>query len=44
MEAIKAIAKRTKTGKYKITLSINSTKKELEVIVVYNSPKKKSQK
>jgi hypothetical protein len=44
MEAIKAIAKRTKTGKYKIILPIESSKKEVNIIVVYNSQNKKVKK
>jgi hypothetical protein len=44
MEAIKAIAKRTKTGKYKIDLSIINTDPEVEVMVVLVQNKIKSKK
>lgn len=40
MEAIKAIAKRTKTGKYKFSLPSYITATKLEVIVVFIQPKK----
>jgi hypothetical protein len=38
MEAIKAIAKRTKTGKYKIDLPATITQDEVEVIVQVLEP------
>ncbi len=44
MEAIKAIAKRTKTGKYKIDLPIVNTADEVEVMVVLVQDKVKSKK
>ncbi len=40
MEAIKVIAKRTKTGKYEFSLPSNITAAKLEVIVVFIQPKK----
>jgi hypothetical protein len=39
MEAIKAIAKRTKTGKYKIDLPDNITDDEVEVMLQIIKPK-----
>lgn len=39
MEAIKAIAKKTKSGKYKIDLPIAVNADEIEGIIVYNNPK-----
>jgi hypothetical protein len=44
MEAIKAIAKRTKTGKYKIDLPIINTDPEVEVMVVLVQNNVKSKK
>ncbi len=40
MEAIKAIAKRTKSGNYKIKLQIENNATALEVIVVVGTMKK----
>jgi hypothetical protein len=44
MEAIKAIAKRTKTGKYKIDLPITNVAEEIEVLVIVEEVKVKSKK
>ena len=44
MEAIKAIAKRTKSGKYKIDLPINMNDQEVEVMVIVEQVKIKSKK
>jgi hypothetical protein len=44
MEAIKAIAKRTKTGKYKIDLPITNIAEEIEVLVIVEQAKEKSKK
>jgi 4-hydroxy-3-methylbut-2-enyl diphosphate reductase IspH len=44
MEAIKAIAKRTKTGKYKIDLPITNDADEVEVMVIVQEKKSKSKK
>jgi hypothetical protein len=44
MEAIKAIAKRTKSGKYKIDLPITNSADELEVLVIIEEVKVKSKK
>lgn len=44
MEAIKAIAKRTKSGKYKIDLPIINTADEVEVMVVLVENKVKHKK
>jgi IS30 family transposase len=44
MEAIKAIAKKTKTGKYKIDLPINNNADEVEVMVIVEQKKTKSKK
>jgi hypothetical protein len=44
MEAIKAIAKRTKTGKYKIDLPINNDAEEIVVMVIVNAVKKEKKK
>jgi hypothetical protein len=44
MEAIKAIAKRTKTGKYKIDLPITNIAEEIEVLVIIEEVKVKSKK
>ncbi len=44
MEAIKAIAKRTKTGKYKIDLPITNIADEVEVLVIVEQIKKLSKK
>ena len=44
MEAIKAIAKRTKSGKYKIDLLITNDADEVEVMVVVQQQKIKSKK
>lgn len=44
MEAIKAIAKRTKTGKYKIELPITNDAAEVEVMVTVQQEKIKSKK
>jgi hypothetical protein len=44
MEAIKAIAKRTKTGKYKIDLPITNIAEEVEVLVIVEQVKLKSKK
>jgi IS30 family transposase len=44
MEAIKAIAKRTKTGKYKIDLPITDIEDEVEVMVVLVQNKVKTKK
>ena len=44
MEAIKAIAKKTKTGKYKIVIPLTIIDEEIEVIVVLNTEKKKNKK
>lgn len=41
MEAIKAIAKRTKSGKYKIDLPDNILDEEVEVLLQIVKPKKK---
>ena len=40
MEAIKAIAKRTKTGKYRIDLPINNDAEEIAVMVIVAAVKK----
>ncbi len=39
MEAIKAIAKKTKTEKYKIDLPINNNAEEVEVMVIVEQKK-----
>ncbi len=44
MEAIKAIARRTKSGKYKIDLSIANDADEVEVMVIVQQEKIKSKK
>jgi hypothetical protein len=44
MEAIKAIAKRTKTGKYKIDLPINNDAEEIAVMVIVDAVKKEKKK
>lgn len=44
MEAIKAIARRTKTGKYKIDLPITNDADEVEVMVIVQQEKIKSKK
>jgi hypothetical protein len=44
MEAIKAIAKRTKTGKYKIDLPSSITEEEVEVMVQVLQPTLKIKK
>jgi hypothetical protein len=44
MEAIKAIAKRTKTGKYKIDLPINNIAEEVEVLVIVEQIKTQPKK
>ncbi len=44
MEAIKGIAKRTKTGKYKIELPITNDAAEVEVMVIVQQEKIKSKK
>ncbi len=44
MEAIKAIAKRTKAGKYKIDLPITNDADEVEVMVIVQQEKIKSKK
>jgi len=44
MEAIKAIAKRTKTGKYKIDLAINNDAEEIAVMVMIEAVKKEKKK
>ena len=44
MEAIKAIAKRTKTGKDKIELPITNDAAEVEVMVIVQQEKIKSKK
>ena len=44
MQAIKAIAKRTKAGKYKIDLPINNDVDEIEVLVIVEQKKTKSKK
>ncbi|MEO5888773.1 MAG: hypothetical protein ABIQ31_00910 [Ferruginibacter sp.] len=41
MEAIKAIAKRTKAGKYKINLLINNNADDITVMVIVEEEKKK---
>jgi mRNA-degrading endonuclease RelE of RelBE toxin-antitoxin system len=43
MAAIKAIAKRTKSGKYKIILSIDSDAEEINLMIVLPSFKKELQ-
>ena len=44
MEAIKTIAKKTKSGKYKIDLPIANNADEIEVMVVYNKSEIKTSK
>ncbi len=44
MEAIKAIAKRTKTGKYKIDLPIDNDAAEIAVMVIVEAVKKETPK
>ena len=44
MEAIKAKAVRTKSGKYKISLPISTTAAEIEVMVIVDQKKEKSKK
>ena len=44
MEAIKAIAKRTKTGKYTIDLPIKYNEDEVEVMLIVESKKTTSKK
>ncbi len=44
MEAIKAIAKRTKTGKYKIDLPIDNDAAEIAVMVIVEVVKKETPK
>jgi hypothetical protein len=44
MEAIKAIAKRTKPGKYKIDLPINNDAEELSVMVIVKAVKKEKKR
>lgn len=44
MEAIKTIAKKTKSGKYKIDLPIANNADEIEVMVIINKPVVKSNK
>jgi 4-hydroxy-3-methylbut-2-enyl diphosphate reductase IspH len=44
MEAIKAIARRTKSGKYKIDLPITNDADEVEVMVIVQQEKSKSKK
>lgn len=44
MEAIKAVAKRTKSGKYKIDLPIDDDAAEIEVLVIVEEKKSKSKK
>jgi hypothetical protein len=44
MEAIRAIAKRTKTGKYKIDLPATITQDEVEVMVQVLEPISKNKK
>ncbi len=44
MEAIKAKAVRTKSGKYKISLPISTTAAEIEVMVIVDEKKEKSKK
>jgi heterodisulfide reductase subunit B len=44
MEAIKAIAKRTKSGKYKIDLPITNIAEEIEMLVIVEKVKEKSKK
>ncbi len=44
MEAIKAVAKRTKTGKYKIDLPIDNDAAEVPVMVIVEAAKKEKSK
>jgi len=44
MEAIKAVAKRTKTGKYKIDLPIDNDAAEIAVMVIVEAVKKEKSK
>jgi hypothetical protein len=44
MEAIKAIAKRTKSGNYKIDLPINNNAEEIAVMVIVEAVKKEKKK
>ena len=44
MEAIKAKAIRTKSGKYKISLPISTQAEEVEVMVIVNQKKEESKK
>jgi len=44
MEAIKAVAKRTKTGKYKIDLPIENDAEEIAVMVIVEALKKEKTK
>ncbi len=44
MEAIKAIAKRTKAGKYKIDVTITNHAAEVEVMVIVQQEKIQSKK
>jgi len=44
MEAIKAVAKRTKTGKYKIDLQIDNDAPEIAVMVIVEAVKKEKKK
>jgi hypothetical protein len=44
MEAIKAIAKRTKSGKYKIDLLIDNDAAEIAVMVIVEAVKKEKKK
>jgi hypothetical protein len=44
MEAIKAIAKKTKSGKYKIDLLISNNAEEVEVMVIVNNAEVRNKK
>lgn len=44
MEAIKAIARRTKAGRYKIDLPINNSAAEIAVMVILEDEKKEKKK
>lgn len=44
MEAIKTVAKRTKSGKYKIDLPIDDDAAEIEVFVIVEEKKSKNKK
>ncbi|MEO7767621.1 MAG: hypothetical protein ABIS01_09350 [Ferruginibacter sp.] len=44
MEAIKAIAKRTKAGKYRIDLPMSNTAEEIVVMVIVGEERKEKKK